>query len=189
MDDLLEAVQAELKKGQDRQHASDFKRWCEWLDGTSANTKLILKSDLIADLELQPHRWLSAGTDLLKSQHIAGFVQLINGQKGEPMSSFLPYPVFQMGTEIFLKGMWLCQFEECRNVGHSIYVEPAAPLKHSKLLKWLGHDLIKIIAQLRLIQTYQNNPGSIRFLNRSNGEERVRATLAKIHADIRKRAR
>jgi len=164
--DLLTALKAEFATNEKRQHASDFKLWCASLDSTPSDTKLVLKSGLLADIELQPHRWLSAGIDLLKSQHITGFVQLMDGRKGDPIDGFLPYPVFQMGTEIFLKGMWLCQFEECREIAHTDYVERVSRTSYSKRLKELGHDLIKIIAEIRQVKTYKDNPASLKFLGR-----------------------
>lgn len=90
----------------------------------------------------------------------------MNGEKGAPISSFLPYPTFQMGTEIFLKGMWLSQFEECRKLAHADYATPAARQRYSKSLHSLGHDLLKILGQLRLVTEYQLNPDALQFLTR-----------------------
>lgn len=165
-DELLAAVRVELMKREKQQQASEFKNWCAWLDETPPDMKLILNTGLVADLELQPHRWLSAGIDLLKSQCVTGHVQLMDGVQGPPLGGFLPYPVFQMGTEIFLKGMWLCQFEECRKVAHTDFVEQTTRSNYSRHLRGLGHDLLKIIAEIRKINEYANNPASLRFLTR-----------------------
>lgn len=165
-DDLIEMLKAEFAKREKRQRAAEFKQWCAALDDTPPGAKLLLKDGLKADIELQPHRWLSTGVNLLKSQVITAQVELMNGEKGEPISSFLPYPTFQMGTEIFLKGMWLCQFKECRSVAHLDYVSPTARKNRADGLRDLGHDLLRIIEQLRLVKEYEAAPGVLQFLVR-----------------------
>jgi hypothetical protein len=81
-EDLIDMVRAELAKREKRQRSAEFKQWCSMLDATPSSAKLVLKNNMIADIELQPLRWLSAGLDLLKSQVITAQVGLMNGEKG-----------------------------------------------------------------------------------------------------------
>jgi hypothetical protein len=71
-----------------------------------------------------------------------------------------------MGTELFLKGMWLCQFDDCRKVAHSDYVAEATRRNYAQGLRNLGHDLLKIIGELRLVGNYINSPSVLTFLAR-----------------------
>lgn len=88
------------------------------------------------------------------------------------MSSYLPYPVFQMGTEIFLKGMWLCQFDALRALRAGSYIGEstrdfyAARLGRRQLPGYepLGHDLFKLLNVLRDIPQYADDAASTRFL-------------------------
>jgi hypothetical protein len=96
---------------------------------------------------------------------ITGHVQLAGGNEGPELSSYLPYPVFQMATEIFLKGMWLCQFEECRKLTSSSYIDHETRVKHLKQLGGLGHDLIKIVEEVRKIPEYANSAAALKFLD------------------------
>lgn len=74
-----------------------------------------LKGKLIADVDLQPLRWMSEGLQLIDSFHGTVHIQLRDGVQGEPLNRMLHYPVFQTGSELFLKGMWLCKFPRCRD--------------------------------------------------------------------------
>jgi hypothetical protein len=165
-ENLIEMVKAELIKLEKSQRMAEFSQWCAMLDATASDMKPVLKDELIADIELRPLRWLAAGLDLLKSQVITAQVALMSGEKGAPISSFLPYPTFQMGTEIFLKGMWLCQFEDCRSVAHSDYVSSTVRKNRSEGLRDLGHDLLRMIQQLRSVKEYQAAPDVLQFLVR-----------------------
>ena len=48
---------------------------------------------------------MGLGMDFLKSRRVTGHVQLAYGVQGPEIRSYLRYPIFQMATEIFLKGM------------------------------------------------------------------------------------
>jgi hypothetical protein len=164
--DLLQAVKAKMVARTQRKRMESFKQWCASLDHLPPGTAPTLKRGLIADIELQPHRWLTAGLNLLRTQHIAGSVQATDGFMALPFRSFLPYPVFQMGAEVFLKGMWLCQFPACRRVAHNSYAGKPARVRYGKSLKILGHDLLKIVGALREVRKYRDDPSSLCFLNR-----------------------
>ncbi len=89
----------------------------------------------------------------------------MHGRRGSFLDSFLAYPVFQMGAEIFLKEMWLCQFADCRALADSRYMEPAKRSTYADRLKReLGHDLLRIVAVNREIPKYQADTAVIRFL-------------------------
>jgi hypothetical protein len=60
--------------------------------------------------------------------------------------------------------MWLCQFEECRRLTHSSYIDREVRAKRFEELQALGHDLIEIVNQVRKIPEYANDTGALRFL-------------------------
>jgi hypothetical protein len=168
-DELMNALKAELRSREERKKAAAFGTWVAELEHSAITNPPLLKSGFVPDTELQPIRWMDAGLDLLESQKVAAWVELMDGKKGPPLQSFLPYPAFQMGTEIFLKGMWLCQFAECRGLAQKGFLSPDVRERHGKALKNLGHDLLKIIAAIRTIPQYQQDPAATAFLNRVVG--------------------
>ena len=117
-DDDTEDFVRIIKKMKEANEDREFKNWCSYLEDLPADHTRIPRDGFKADVELQPHRWLSEGVRLIESFKGSAHVQHMDGVEVEPMQKFLYYPVFQMGTEIFLKGMWLCQFEECRKLKH-----------------------------------------------------------------------
>lgn len=154
-------MEADARKEQEK----TFNTWCDALAALPGDFELKLKNGLKADIELQPFRWLSLGMDLLQSSKGTLTVQHFDGRQGSFLDSFLPYPVFQMGAEIFLKGMWLCQFDDCRALAHPGYVDAAKRTYYiERLKKELGHDLLKIISANRQIPQYQAAPQVMRFL-------------------------
>ena len=167
--ELMTALRAELRSREAREKAAAFKTWIADLEQSAAASPPGLKAGFKADTELQPMRWMDAGLDLLESQKVAAWVELMDGNKGAPLQSFLPYPAFQMGTEIFLKGMWLCQFAECRSLPQRGFLSPDVRERHGKALKNLGHDLLKIIDALRAIPQYQQDATTTAFLTRVVG--------------------
>ena len=168
-DELLTALRTELKSREERNKVAAFKSWLASLEQSAVTRPPGLKAGFIADTELQPLRWMDAGMDLLESQKVAAWVELMDGQKGPPLQSFLPYPAFQMGAEIFLKGMWLCQFDECRMLAQKGFLSPDVRGRHGKALKNLGHDLLKVIDALRGIPQYQQDVKTMTFLTRVVG--------------------
>src|SRR5438132_13530325 len=102
-----------MREHNETEEEKAFNDWCEDLLSQPNDLELRPKDGFEVDIELQPLRWLSFGIDLIESRKVTGRVQLAGGIEGREITSYLPYPVFQMATEIFLKGMWLCQFEEC----------------------------------------------------------------------------
>jgi hypothetical protein len=163
----------ELKARKAKHEAEQFRAWCAMLDGMPPRVKRRLKPGYLAAVELQPHRWLSAGIDLLRSAHVTGYVQLMNGQQGEPLQSFLPYSVFQAGTEVFLKGMWLCQFPSCRRVAHASYVGIQSRKRIDDRLRQQSHDLLKLIGRLRRVKRYREDVKSMQFLRRISAITRL----------------
>ena len=161
MDELMRLMEQDARKERKR----NFEAWCNELEGLPADFELKLKNGLQADLELQPFRWMGLGLDLLQSSKGTFAVQHFDGRQGPFLDSYLAYPVFQMGTEIFLKGMWLCQFEECRSLGDRAYID-AAKRRHyiERLKNELGHDLLRCIAANRQITQYQDEADIMRFL-------------------------
>lgn len=149
--DLKEGVMRAILERNQREDEEDFQKFCDQLLSLPRNLEFMPKENFVADVELQPWRWLSLGIDLLQSRKVTRYVELADGIQGPPMSSYLPYPVFQMATEIFLKGMWLYQYPDCRTIKDSSYVDPDARNNYLQRLgrRGLGHDLLKIIEVVR----------------------------------------
>lgn len=162
--DLNPTVLRVIKERNRRENEKDFAAWCDYLVILPANFELKPKDDFKADIELQPLRWMDSGIDLIQSSKVLVNIQLPGGVEGPPLSSYLPYPVFQMGTEIFLKGMWLCQYRNCRLLAEASYVDGEKRQRHFENLKSLSHDLIKIIDAVRKIPKYRGDAWAIRFL-------------------------
>lgn len=165
-DELAQMVREELKRRNTAEKEQRFQRWCHQLDQLPKNNVPRLNGQLRPDLEIQPRRWLSHAMSIIESAHVTARVQHMDGRQGEPLSSFLPYPVFQMGTETFLKGMLLCRFAECRRVAHDSYVNPKTRTRYLRKLKTYGHDLLKLIRHLRRLGHYRKDASVLEFLNR-----------------------
>ncbi|MGH8092265.1 MAG: hypothetical protein ACREIF_02165 [Chthoniobacterales bacterium] len=161
-------LQRIIQKQSQRQQTMDFNRWCDRLYSLPIDYKLELKDDLIVAVELQPIRWMNLGLIVLESAKVVARVSLSNNRPGPVISSYLPYPTFQMGAEIFLKGMWLCQYEDCRLLSDASYINPDARRRYLRMLGrgayGLGHDLLKIIEAIRNIRKYRTNRVAMRFL-------------------------
>jgi len=167
VDNLNEDLLLIVREENEAEEKKAFNDWCEDLFSQPDNLEIQPKKDFEVDVELQPLRWLWRGIDLAESRKITGHVQLAGGNEGPELNSYLPYPVFQMATEIFLKGMWLCQFEECRKLTSSSYIDHETRGKYLKQLgsNGLGHDLIKIVEEVRKIREYANSAATLKFLD------------------------
>lgn len=165
-DELMNALNEHRRKDREKRRAQEFAAWCARWDSAPPRVRRRLKRGVVADLELQPHRWLSAGLDLIRSAHVTSRVALFDGQQGEPMQSYLPYGVFQFGTELFLKGMFLCRYPACRRVAQNAYVSMAARQRISRKLRGLSHDLLRVIARLKRAGKYRDDAKTMQFLRR-----------------------
>ena len=165
-DDLRENLLRIMNERNRREDEQEFNGWCEYLLSLPAGLESMPKGNFKVDIELQPLRWMSLGMDLIQSSRVTAPVELAGGVQGRPMSSYLSYPVFQTGAEIFLKGMWLCQYPECRALTHSSYIDSDTRQEYSKRLrsKGLSHDLLRIIDEIRRIPQYRRSPSITRFL-------------------------
>lgn len=160
-DDVMRLIEEQNRQ----QEEEEFQEWYAALLAVPEDYKRELKEGWIADVELQPLRWMNLGLTLLQSAKVTRYAQLPNGVQGPPLGSYLPYPVFQAGAEIFLKGMWLCQDEDCRLCDASFFVEsPRRDEILDKLKNTLGHDLLRIIKLLRGIPEYQSDQALSDFL-------------------------
>ena len=75
-----------------------FKNWCEHLLAQPRDLKFRPEQGFEVDVELQPLRWLRLGIDLGESRKVTGRAQLDYEIEGPEISSYLAYPIFQMGT-------------------------------------------------------------------------------------------
>jgi hypothetical protein len=162
--DLNERLMRIISERNRREDQEAFQRFCEELLALPADLELMPKENFKADVELQPLRWMSLGIDLLQSRKVTGHIQLADGVQGPAISSYLPYPSFQMAAEIFLKGMWLCQFAECRQLSDSSFVDAPVRNRHQENLRGLTHDLLRIIEACEQIPEYQSSASALRFL-------------------------
>lgn len=163
-DSCMQEVARLLEESAHKQVDKDYAEWCDYLASLPADFEFKLKDGFVADIELQPLRWISLGIDLLRSSRGTVAVKLMNGRQGPFRDSFLTYPVFQMGAELFLKGMWLCQFEECRQLTHHSYIDASKRKRYTEQLKdELGHDLLKSIAANQQIPKYHADAMVLRF--------------------------
>ncbi|MBC2600575.1 hypothetical protein [Puniceicoccus vermicola] len=149
-DDTIRLIAECMREDGDRKKEEAYqamrKAWLERRDGNPS-----LQPGFKVDTDLQPLRWLEDGRDLIQSAKGTISVQLSSGLSRPPLNTYLPYPVFQMGAEIFLKGMWLCQFEECRNLRDHDWMTSEKRKDYREKLKDIGHDLIGLTARVRQI--------------------------------------
>jgi len=150
---LIEILQSEERERRERQYHA----WCDHF-ASEGFTPRGLTGGFEVHVELQPKRWLQDGLDLIDSR---------KGDRRSPLSDeYLPYPVFQMGAEIFLKGMWLYQHKECRELHHDSYISPEKRKHYDSELKNLSrfHDLLEIIQKVESIERYRRDRLLSRFL-------------------------
>lgn len=159
-----EALMRTILRRNQREERKQFEEFCNELLAVPASMELRPHKNFIADTELQPQRWLNLGMDLLQSRKVTGYVQLADGVQGPPLGSYLPYPVFQFAAEVFLKGMWLYQFPDCRGLNASAYIDPPTRKKFHAQLRQLSHDLLRVVDGLRQIPEYTSNGKIARFL-------------------------
>ena len=163
--DIKKGVMRTILERNRRDDEQAFQDFCEELLSLPADLELVPRQNFKADIELQPLRWMTLAMDLLKSRRVTGYLQLQDGVQGPEINSYLPYPVFQAATEIFLKGMWLCQYADCRGLAESSYIEKNRRQNYSESLKELGHDLLAIVDNVRGIPEYQRTAAITRFLD------------------------
>jgi hypothetical protein len=163
--DPWESVMRIIQEQNRREDEEEFQQFCEKMLSVPANLKLVPKDNFTVDIELQPLRWLSLGIDLLRSRRVTRHIRLPNGVQEPEIGSYLPYPVFQAATEIFLKGIWLCQYAECRALTDSSYINPAKRQYYAQILKNLSHDLLVILDSLRRVPEYRRTPETTRFFD------------------------
>ena len=166
--DLEDAIRKLFEERRAETNEKAYKQWCDEVAAISTTYETLPKARWLIDQEFQPMRWLSHGLHILK---------LSSGSMGAPsdlerspyLVPLLPYAVFQIGAELFLKGMWLCQFTDCRELSHKGHLEPVRREELAKKIKSLGHDLLKLIEANRQIAPYKSSPEIIRFLTVTEG--------------------
>src|ERR1044071_5886671 len=121
---LADSVTRSIREQNLAEEEEQYRDWHAALLMLPETYKRKLKDGWIADVELQPLRWMQLGLTLIQSPKVLAYVQLSDGVRGPALSSFLPYSIFQAGTETFLKGMWLCRYEDCRLLHYDSYVAP-----------------------------------------------------------------
>jgi len=159
----------ELKRLERESRERKYQAWCSQLDSLPDGFKRSLQGEFIADVELQPRKWIELGLDLIG----VGVSDLPDGERLLDFMKYLPYPVFQAGTESFLKGMWLYQFEECRKLESESYVSLEYREKRDDELRGLSkpkmHDVLRMIQKVQSIDIYKRDPQMARFLKRLDG--------------------
>ena len=161
---ILEETKELINLMETERKEQKYRTWCELMESTPENYKPELEKGLLADIELQPHRWMTAGVELIESFRGSAHVELMDGVKGESLHKTLNYPVFHFGCELFLKGMWLSKFEGLRKIHQNMHVDKKTRVTYDKELKSLGHNLINIINDLRKISLYSEDKKILQFL-------------------------
>lgn len=167
-DDAMERAIEAIKQAEHAKREKHYRGWCEELAALPDNCRRRLPKGFRAGVELQPYRWIQQGLDLIGSRKSAG---KIGGKEDVDFRAYLPYSVFQAGSEIFLKGMWLYQHDDCRQLKHDSYISSERRKYYFDLLLNLSksHDLLKIIRKVEAIATYKNDAWLSRFLKVLNG--------------------
>jgi len=147
-----------------KKRIKEYSDWCEQMRNVPTDYILVPKDKFIVDIELQPYRWLIQGVDLIDSCKGNFSIPNFDSRQGQYLDTYILYSVFQMGVEIFLKGMWLCQFEECRNLHDNGHIIKSSRQDRLKDLKKMGHDLIKLIKDIGCIKKYKDDEYSVKFL-------------------------
>jgi antitoxin (DNA-binding transcriptional repressor) of toxin-antitoxin stability system len=168
---LTEKVIDVINRRQYAKRESDYQRWCDRFASLPADYGRSPKDGFIAEIEIQASRWLQRGMELIGSRRAFGTIRTFGGTDGPDFKSYLPYPVFQIGAEVFLKGMLLYQHEDCRNAHANTYIPPG---RRQELLAWmkklsLTHDLLALLNHVEAIQAYSQNPHISRFLKIVSG--------------------
>lgn len=161
MDEITKVIREREQSERDDEYRSQ----CDRFAAIPEDFIYTLKGGLIAKIEIQASRWIRHGLALIGSRKASGTIQLY-ASEGPDYRAFLPYPVFQMGAEIFLKGMWLYQHEECRKCMHTTYVAPDVRQRLFNEVKGLSpeHDLLVIIRKVEVINEYAQDKHLSRFL-------------------------
>lgn len=165
LDNALGNVMERLKRQEQMKREKQYQAWCNQFASPSSDCGRKLKGGYIADVELQPDRWIRHGLDLIGSRKGFGTIQLSDGVQGADFRAYLPYPVFQMGVEIFLKGMWLYQHVECRKIQSDTYIPKERRDYYSKKLRNLSkeHNVLKLIRRVQKIEIYSQDAVLLRF--------------------------
>jgi hypothetical protein len=166
LDNALGDVMDILKRQEQMKREKQYQAWCNQFASPSSEFGRKLKGGYIAGVELQPDRWIQHSLDLIGSRKGFGTIQLSDGVQGADFRAFLPYPVFQIGVEIFLKGMWLYQHDECRKIQSDTYIAEERRNSYFEKLKSLSkeHDLLKLIQRVQAIEVYSKDAELLRFL-------------------------
>src|SRR5437773_9496591 len=106
VNNLQEDLLRLMRERNEAEEEKAFRHWHEDLLCQPLDLKLQPEDRFEVDIELQPLRWLGRGVELVESRKVIGRSQLAGGIEGAEIDSYLPYAVFQMATEVFVKGMW-----------------------------------------------------------------------------------
>jgi hypothetical protein len=162
---MKKVVEIRAKRKRDKQDF-EYEKFCNTFASSLKNNGRVLINGFNVGIELQPFSWIKLGLDLINSRKATGTIQLFEGVSGADYGAYLPYPVFLVGTEIFLKGMWLYQHKECRKLKSDSYVAQNIRDKYLDEIKNISpkHNLLKIISKVEEIETYQRDESVKRFL-------------------------
>jgi hypothetical protein len=162
---MEKVVEIRAKRKRDKQDF-EYEEFCNTFASSMKNKGRVLINGFNADIELQPFSWIQLGLDLINSRKATGTIQLFEGVAGADYGAYLPSPVFLIGTEIFLKGMWFYQHKECRKLKSNSYVDQVVRDKFLKAIKNISpkHNLLKIISKVEEIEIYQRDESVKRFL-------------------------
>ncbi|WP_438480225.1 hypothetical protein [Oleiharenicola lentus] len=157
------------REEEEKRRSKEYSAWCESMETCAGMPVPELKDGFSAETDFHPDVWLDAGVSLIESgkptrdwsikspNYFDGFEDMY------PRYS-LDYTVIQMGTEFFLKGMWLLQFAELRPFRSNLYLAPNARSEINAKLKALSHDILDIASEVGEIPEYATDEESKKFL-------------------------
>lgn len=143
-----------LRKLAEKKRAEEHRAWEDEMGKLTKVHWPALVSGVVGDIEPQPVRWLRAGLD-----------ELDGGSGSHPSIKTLTQVSFQFGAELFLKGMWLCRYDDCRQTPAKHYVPLLRRKELTAEMKSLGHDVFKMVDRLEQCSEYSSDPQSLRFLS------------------------
>ncbi len=163
---LTDAVRKKIEADNQASWRRSVVAWQAHLDKAPPRAHLRLPKGFLADVELQPLRWLRAGTEMIESANVVSRAKNFDGSDGAVMQALLPYWVFAGGTELFLKGMLLCRYKPCRALHQSAYLDkPTCDQIETKIRRY-GHDLMALIRANQRVPRYRRDPAVRLFLKR-----------------------
>lgn len=163
---LKAAIAKEIETSNRAEWQRSLNAWNAHLDQAPPRTHRRLAKGFLADVELQPLRWLRAGAEIIETPTVVSRAKNLDGSDGVILQAILPYWAFAAGVELFLKGMLLCRYKPCRALSQSDYMDQPSCQYFEGKIKRYGHDLMALIRANKRVARYRRDAIVRRFLKR-----------------------